>query len=114
MGELVPHPRPAAGEVRIVRVVMPVAVRVVMPVAGPVTVNVTVRSVIRVVVGGLLRVMGARGLLGLVPVRVRIALYVIRDMRMAMAVHVIMAVRVSAIVCHMAYRGTPIRLQLPP
>ncbi|MGY4969052.1 hypothetical protein ACWGCC_07445 [Streptomyces nigrescens] len=112
MGELVPHPRPAAGAVRIARVVMPVAVRVVMPVAGPVTVPVTVRSVIRVIVGGLLRVMSVRGMLGLVPVR--IALYVIRDMRMTMAVHVIMAVRVSAIVCHMAYRGTPIRLQLPP
>ncbi|AZS73237.1 hypothetical protein DDE74_21845 [Streptomyces lydicus] len=82
----------------------------VMPVA--------VRTVIRVVVGGLLRVMVAGGLLGLglglVRVRVRIAQYVIMDMRMAMAVHVIMAVRVSAIVCHMAYRGTPIRLQLPP
>lgn len=35
-------------------------------------------------------------------------------MVMPVAVHVIMAVRVSAIVCHVAYRGTPIRLQLPP
>lgn len=86
----------------------------VMPVAVSVTVPVAMRTVIRVVVGKLLRVMSARGLLGLVPLCVRIALYVIRDMRMAMAVHVIMAVRVSAIVCHMAYRGTPIRLQLPP
>lgn len=86
----------------------------VMRVVMPVAVRVAVRTVIRVVVGGLLRVMIAGGLLGLVPVPVRIALYVITDMRMAMAVHVIMAVRVSAIVCHMAYRGTPIRLQLPP
>ncbi|QIK07466.1 hypothetical protein G7Z12_16885 [Streptomyces sp. ID38640] len=98
MGELVPHPRPAAEAVRIMRVVMPVAVL----------------AAICVVVGGLPRVMIARGLLGLVPLRAGITLYVIRDMRMTMAVHVIMAVRVSAIVCHMAYRGTPIRLQLPP
>ncbi len=85
----------------------------VMPVAVPVTVRGAVRTV-RVVVGGLLRVMIARGMLGSVPLRVGIARYVIRDMRMTMAGHVIMAVRVSAIVCHMAYRGTPIRLQLPP
>ncbi|MEU8780836.1 hypothetical protein [Streptomyces sp. NPDC048637] len=90
------------------------------------------------IVGGLLRVMIAMGTIGhghghvlvlvlvLVVVlvlvlrlgpmlmRVRAVLHMITAGRVTMAVHVIMAVRVSAIACHMAYRGTPIRLRLPP
>ncbi|MGW9173191.1 hypothetical protein [Streptomyces decoyicus] len=66
--------------------------RVVVPVVGPVVVPVFMVLVVTVVV---------------VTVTTVVVVVVV-------AVGVIMAVRVGAFACHMAYRGTPIRLRLLP
>ncbi|MFE1175206.1 hypothetical protein [Streptomyces sp. NPDC058773] len=49
-----------------------------------------------------------------VPLPFAPAVQVIMAMRLIVVVRMIMAVRVNAIACHMAYRGTPSRLRLSP
>lgn len=92
-----PDPRPTAGPVAVMTVTLPLAVMVTLVVTVPLAVMVAGLTVIGGVGVVSLRVRGVRGVRGALGVT-----------------GVIMTMRVGALACHMAYRGTPIRLRLLP